>query len=412
MGDRPGRLFPRRIFLGLFSARAGKEPRVPLGGGRPAGDHRPGRTPLLLPGALERTGPDPQGASLRPDRSRRESRGGRQGGLLLPRLDPHPLLYEGPLQTSPGGISIRPPGRGEPQAVEDRAGIRVVRHRRLRRREVFRRDRGIRQSFPERHPDPGDRGQPRPRGVRPRCPADPLVPEHLVLGAHGGRVLAETADPSSRRRVAPCGAGLPRPVPFFRRLRARGEAARVPVHGERNERGETVRHDQRRRAMQRTHFTRSSSTAEAMRSTRRKRARRRARDTAWRSRREPGSPSVSASPRRTRHRGNRLETGSKRFSRIGSGRRTTTIPPSSRDTCPRKSAALRDRGTPGSSGRNSFTTSPSRIGSRGTLPIRRRPRAAGAAGTATGPISTTGTSSPCPTSGSTPGTRRGTWRST
>ena len=414
MGDRPGRLFPRRIFLGIFSARACEEPGVPLGRGRPAGDHRPGRAPLLLPGALERAGPDPQGASLRPDRSRRESRGGRQGGVLLPRLDAHPLLHEGPVQVSPGGVS-----RTRLLVEENRRRSKIEPEFELCDTGVFDGGRyfdvhrGIRESLPERHPDPGDRGQPRARGVPARSPADPLVPEHLVLGAHGGRVLAETADPSSRRRVAPRGARLPRPVPFFRRLRARGrlpgflftenETNAAKLFGTPN--GAPLR--------QRTHSTRyvvhGRSDAVNPENTGTKAC---ALIPAGGPRGRRDHPPASASPRRTRHRRNRSGTGSNECSRIGSGRRTTTIPPSSRNTCPRKSAASRDRGTPGSSGRNSFTTSPSRIGSRGTLPNRRRPRAAGAAGTATGPISTTGTSSPCRTSGSTPGTRRGTWRST
>src|ERR1700741_608127 len=43
---------------------------------------------------VERQRPDPQGAAVRPDQQRGQSRRGRQGILLLPRQHAHPLIYE------------------------------------------------------------------------------------------------------------------------------------------------------------------------------------------------------------------------------------------------------------------------------------------------------------------------------
>ena len=48
---------------------------------------------------------DPQGAALRPHRSRGQSRRGRQGVLLLPRLHADALVHEGALQVSAGASS-------------------------------------------------------------------------------------------------------------------------------------------------------------------------------------------------------------------------------------------------------------------------------------------------------------------
>ena len=60
---------------------------------------------LLRARALERQGPDPQGAPVRPDQQRGQPRRGRQGVLLLPRLHADALLHEVPLQVPAGGVS-------------------------------------------------------------------------------------------------------------------------------------------------------------------------------------------------------------------------------------------------------------------------------------------------------------------
>ena len=49
--------------------------------------HRPRVPAVFRAGAVERQGSDPQGAALRPDRPRGQSRRGREGVLLLSRLD-------------------------------------------------------------------------------------------------------------------------------------------------------------------------------------------------------------------------------------------------------------------------------------------------------------------------------------
>ena len=51
--------------------------------------------------------PDPEGAALRPDRHRGQPRRGRQGVLLLPRLDADALLHEGALQVPAARVPVR-----------------------------------------------------------------------------------------------------------------------------------------------------------------------------------------------------------------------------------------------------------------------------------------------------------------
>ena len=60
---------------------------------------------MLRAGAVERQGPDPQGAPVRADQQRGQPRRGRQGVLLLPRQHPDPLVHEVPLQVSAGQLS-------------------------------------------------------------------------------------------------------------------------------------------------------------------------------------------------------------------------------------------------------------------------------------------------------------------
>ena len=63
-------------------------------------------------GPLERARPDPQGAALRPLRTRGQPRRGRQGILLLPRRHADPLVHEDALQVSAGRVSLRAARRG------------------------------------------------------------------------------------------------------------------------------------------------------------------------------------------------------------------------------------------------------------------------------------------------------------
>ena len=129
--------------------------------------------------------PDPEGAALRPHRSRRQSRRGREGALLLPRRDADRLVPEGALQVPPGGVSVRPAGRGEPPARQARPGVRARRHRRVRREPLLRRLRRVRQGGARRHPDPPHHRQPRPRGGRAAPAADALVRNTWAWGRAG-----------------------------------------------------------------------------------------------------------------------------------------------------------------------------------------------------------------------------------
>ena len=144
----------RRHCLGLFPPRPRAQPRLSLGRRRHRRHLRPPPVHLLRAGALERPRSDSEGTALRPDRQRRQSRRGRQGVLLLPRLHADAFLHEVPLQVSAGGVSLRAAGRRKPPPRQARAGVRTARHRRLRRRPLLRRLRRIRQGRRRRHPDP------------------------------------------------------------------------------------------------------------------------------------------------------------------------------------------------------------------------------------------------------------------
>ncbi len=72
--------------------------------------------------AVERPRPDPEGAPVRPDQRRGQSRRGRQGALLLPRRDADAFLPEDALQVSAGAISrTRELVAGEPPPRHARA---------------------------------------------------------------------------------------------------------------------------------------------------------------------------------------------------------------------------------------------------------------------------------------------------
>src|SRR5215475_580612 len=78
---------------------------------------------LLRPRPVERQGPDPEGAALRPHEQQRQPRRGRQGVLLLPRQHADPLVHEVPLQVPTGGVPLRRLGRDEPAAYPQRDGV-------------------------------------------------------------------------------------------------------------------------------------------------------------------------------------------------------------------------------------------------------------------------------------------------
>ena len=145
VGHRARGLQRERRRLELLHPRPGPLARLPLGRGRPRRHLRRPAASLLRAGALERQGPDPQGAAVRADQQRGQPRRGREGVLLLPRQHADPLVHEVPLQVPPGGLSLRRPGGDEPPAHPRRDGVRAARHRRLRRRPLLRRLRRVRQ---------------------------------------------------------------------------------------------------------------------------------------------------------------------------------------------------------------------------------------------------------------------------
>ena len=69
------------------------------------------QTFCFAPRALERRGPDPQGADVRPRRRRRQPRRGRQGVLVVPGLHADPLLDALALPLPAGRVPVRRAGR-------------------------------------------------------------------------------------------------------------------------------------------------------------------------------------------------------------------------------------------------------------------------------------------------------------
>ena len=230
VGDGPRGLQRGRQRLGLLLARPVPLPGLPVGRGRPRRDLRRQAAPVLRPRPLERAGPHPQGARVRPHQQRGEPRRGRQGVLLLPRLDADPLVHEVPLQVPAARVPLPGPPRDEPGADAGGARVRAPRHGDLRRRPVLRRLPRVRQGGTGRHPDPRVGPQPRQGGGPAAAPSDAVVPEHLVVGRRG----REAGPPRERRgdRGLPSRAGRVHAL-----LRRRPGAA---VHGERDERREAL----------------------------------------------------------------------------------------------------------------------------------------------------------------------------
>ena len=93
---------------------------LPVGRGRPGRLLRRRAATLPGPGPVERPGPDPQGAGLRPDGGRGQPRRGRQGVLVVPRRRPEPRLESLALPLPPGRLPLREPAAGERPAGQDR----------------------------------------------------------------------------------------------------------------------------------------------------------------------------------------------------------------------------------------------------------------------------------------------------
>ena len=106
VGHGPRGLQPRRQRLGLLLPRPVALARLPLGRGRPRRHLRRQAAPVLRARAVERARPDPQGAAVRADQQRGQSRRGRQGVLLLRRQHADALVHEVPVQVSAAGVSV------------------------------------------------------------------------------------------------------------------------------------------------------------------------------------------------------------------------------------------------------------------------------------------------------------------
>ena len=202
MGDGPRGLHRGRQRLGLLHARPVPLPGLPVGRRRPRRVLRRPAAPVLRPRPVERAGPHPQGARLRPHQQRGEPRRGRQGVLLLRRLDADPLVHEVPLQVPAGRVPLPGPRRDEPAAHEARARVRAPRHGGLRGGPVLRRLPRVRQGGTGGHPDQGVGPQPRQGGGPAAAPPDAVVPEHLVLGRRGGEA-GPPREGRGDRRLAP-----------------------------------------------------------------------------------------------------------------------------------------------------------------------------------------------------------------
>ncbi len=226
--------------LGLLQPRPGALARLPLGRGRDRRHLRRQADALLRARAVERQGPDPQGAPVRPHQQRRQPRRGREGVLLLPRQHAHPLVHEVPVQVSAGRLSVCPAGGHQQAARPAGDGVRAARYRRVRRRPLLRRVRRVRESRAGRHPHQDLRREPGP-GARDAAPAaDAVVPQHLELVAGRGEAAPEGRGQCDRRNG---GRDL---TPRVRRWSAllRG-GAHAALHGERNQQQASLRHRKR-----------------------------------------------------------------------------------------------------------------------------------------------------------------------
>ena len=237
VGLGPRGLQRRRRRLELVPARPRPLARVPLERGRDGRHHR--RVQPAVPGlcAVERRGPDPQGADVRADQP--EGNHGEDVKDYWWYLDALPSSawlrwrYHYPQAAFPYEDLIEENAR----ALEVRARVRAARHRRLRRRPLLDRRGPLREGRPDRHPDADHRPQPGPGdGDAPR-PADPVVPQRVVVEpgpaqARAARGRRRAADPGRPTRAGRLHArGRPRAGRHARRrccsARTRRTATRI-----------------------------------------------------------------------------------------------------------------------------------------------------------------------------------------
>ena len=146
-----------------------------------------GRDPILKERIFGLTGP------------RGQPRRGRQGVLVVPRLDPDALVDALALHVPAGGVPVRAARRRELLAREARSGVRARRHRDLRRGSLLGDHGRLREGVARGHADPDQRPERRPRGGDDRRAADDLVPQHLVVGHRREDAIDRTRERPSRR---------------------------------------------------------------------------------------------------------------------------------------------------------------------------------------------------------------------
>ena len=214
LGHRARGLLRGRRRLALVPPRPRPFPRLPVERGRDGRHQR--HPPRAVPraGPVERQGPDPQGADVRPVRARGQPRRGRQGVLVVPRGPAEPCPAQAGATTTRRTSSRTTPCPPRPRAARPRA--RAARHRRVRRRPVLVGRRDVRQGDPDRGADARRRREPRAGRGDPRGAAHPLVQEHLVVGARvrrgrGSRATAPGC--GSPTTPWPATGWMPRPAP-------------------------------------------------------------------------------------------------------------------------------------------------------------------------------------------------------
>ena len=113
LGHRARGLQRRRRRVELLPARPRPLARLPLERGRARRHLRRPADALLRARVLERPRPDPEGAHLRPHRPRGQPRRGRQGVLVVPRLDADALVDALALHVPAGRVPLRAARRRE-----------------------------------------------------------------------------------------------------------------------------------------------------------------------------------------------------------------------------------------------------------------------------------------------------------
>ena len=199
-GARCARITRPAATPGTTSARSRAKPRLSLGRGRAPGHLRSRVPPLFRARALERARSDPQGAAVRPHRPRGQSRRGREGVLLLSRLDADAFVHEGALQVSAGASS--PTQR---LVEENRRRGKLDPEFELIDTGIFDDDRYFDVFVEYAKASPDDiliRITVANRGPEPRAAAraaDAVVPQHVVLGLRPRGLLAQAACIARRR---------------------------------------------------------------------------------------------------------------------------------------------------------------------------------------------------------------------